>query len=193
MPISDDEWVAVGKGSYNGQTIARVHLEDAKKGNVPAPGTPYTIFVRLDKDTPKISDTSQLDYDTFMQDDRALMITGSPESREVLAKMLFGKKEDGGEGRNSVGSYHRINEVGFGAKAKGRLVYLINHGYGLGGNGNIDNSGRFVGVGAGGAVRAKTTSPGIVQPTLEQTLAVINNPDLNREGMIRAVSQLYRQ
>ena len=55
-----------------------------------------------------------------------------------------------------------------------------------------NSGGRLVGVGAGGAVRAKNASPGIVQPTLEQTLAVINNPDLNREGMIRAVSQLYR-
>ena len=193
MSISNDEWVAVGNGSYNGQTIARVSLEDARKGDVPAVGTPYTIFVRLDKDKSNISGRSQLDYDTFMQDDRVLMITGSPESREALAKILFDKKEDGGEGRTSIGSYHRINEVGFDPQAKGRLVYLYNDDYGLGGIKYIANNGRFVGVGAGGAVRAKNDSPGIVQPTLEETLAVINNPDLNREGMIRAVSQLYRQ
>ena len=194
MPISDEEWVAVGKGSYNGQTVVRVHLEDAKNGNVPAPGTPYTIFVRLDKDSPKINGRGQLDYDAFMQDDRVLMIAGSPESREALAKMLFGKKEEGGEGWTSVGSYHRVNEVGFDAKAKGRLVFLNYNDSGFNGYYYLGyDSGRFVGVGAGGAVRAKTASPGIVQPTLEQVLAVINNPDMNREGMIRAVSQLYRQ
>ncbi|MBI2133428.1 hypothetical protein HYU11_01975 [Candidatus Woesearchaeota archaeon] len=194
MPISDDEWVAVGKGSYNGQTVARVHLEDAKKGNVPAPGTPYTIFVRMDKDKPTINGRGQLDHDTFMQDDRVLMITGSPDSREALAKMLFGKKEEGGEGWSNIGSYHRINEVGFDAKPKGRLAYLDGYYYGLGGYYDIYNNGRFVGVGAGGAVaREKSASQSIVQPTLEQTLAVINNPDLNREGMLKAVYKLYLQ
>ena len=120
------------------------------------------------------------------------MIVGSPESREVLAKMLFGKKEDGGEGWSNIGSYHRINEVGFDAQAKGRLVCLSGSDYGLVGL-SIGIDGRFVGVGAGGAVCAKTASHGIVQPTLEQTLAVINNPDLNREGMMQAVREMYRQ
>lgn len=194
MPISDDEWAAVGKGSYNGQTVARVHLEDARKGNVPAPGTPYTIFARLDKDSPKINGSGQLDYDTFMQDDRVLMITGSPESREALAKMLFGKKEEGGEGWSNIGSYHRINEVGFDAQTRGRLAYLDGYYIGLVGYYYFNIFGRFVGVGAGGAVaREKSAPQSIVQPTLEQTLAVINNPDLNREGMLKAVSQLYKR
>jgi hypothetical protein len=109
----------------------------------------------LDKDSPKINGRGQLDYDTFMQDDRVLMIMGSPESREALAKMLFGKKEEGGEGWSNIGSYHRINEVGFDKQAKGRLVCLYNYYIGLVGKLNINNSGRFVGVGAGGAVRAK--------------------------------------
>ena len=43
----------------------------------------------------------------------------------------------------------------------------------------------------GGLGVAKLAPLSIVQPTLEQTLGVINNPDLNREGMSRAVSQLY--
>ncbi len=144
MPISDDEWVAVGKGNYNGQSVARVHLEDARKGDVPKAGTPYTVFARLDKDKANINERGQLDYDTFMQDDRVLMITGSPDSREALAKMLFGKKEEGGEGWANIGSYHRINEVGFDAKAKGRLVFLSNNDDGLGGGSGIGSSGCFV-------------------------------------------------
>ena len=39
---------------------------------------------------------------------------------------------------------------------------------------------------------AKLAPLSIVQPTLEQMLKVINNPDLNREGMSRAVSELYK-
>ncbi len=41
--------------------------------------------------------------------------------------------------------------------------------------------------------REKSVSPNVVQPTLEQTLAVINNPDLDKNGMIKAVSQLYKR
>jgi hypothetical protein len=91
-----------------------------------------------------------------MQDDRVLMIMGRPESREALAKMLFGKKEEGREGWSNIGSYHRINEVGFDKQAKGRLVCLYGSNYGLVGYDGIYISGRFVGVGAGGAVRART-------------------------------------
>ena len=191
MQIADDEWVAVGKGNYNGQDVARIHLDDVKKGSVPTAGTPYTVFTRLDKDKANINGSGQLTYDAFMSDDRVLMIAGSPDNREALAKMLFGRKEDGGEGWSNIGSYHRINEAGFDAQAKGRLVYLGNGYSGLGGLRYINSDGRFVGVGAGGAVARETqenqrfsgpqnsqvlreSAPqNIVQPTLEQTLAVI--------------------
>lgn len=195
MPISNDEWVSVGKGDYKCQNIARIHLEDAKKGNVPVAGIPYTIFVRLDKDKPNINDAGRLNYDNFMQDDRVLMITGSPESREALAKLLFGKKEEGGEGWASIGSYHRIKEVGFNAKAKGRPAFLCNRSCGLDGL-SIYDFGRFAVVVAPEAhVAREKTAPQntITQQTLEQTLAVINNPDLNREGMIKTITQLHKR
>lgn len=146
MKIADDEWVAVGKGNYDGQNVARVHLEDVKKGNVPAAGTPYTVFTRLDKDKSNINGSGQLSYDAFMKDDRVLMITGSLDAREALAKMLFGKKEEGGEGWSNIGSYHRINEAGFDAKAKGRLVFLSTDAYGLEGDQDFNEDCRFVGV-----------------------------------------------
>lgn len=60
---------------------------------------------------------------------------------------------------------------------------------------NLDNddNDHLVGVRRGAAVTHEKSSPQrIVKPTLEQTLAVINNPDLNRAGMVRAVSQLYK-
>ena len=158
MQIADDEWVAVGKGNYNGQNVARIHLDDIKKGSVPVAGTPYTVFTRLDKDKANINGSGQLTYDAFMSDDRVLMIAGSPDNREALAKMLFGKKEEGGEGWSNIGSYHRINKVGFDAQAKGRLVCLYGSGNGLDGW-SISNVGRFVGVGAGGAVAREKSAP----------------------------------
>src|SRR3990167_6926221 len=105
MPIPDYEWVSVGKGNYDGLNVARIHLEDVKKGSVPAAGTPYTVFTRLDKDKANINGRGQLTYGAFMSDDRVLMIAGSPDNREALAKMLFGRKEDGGEGWSNIGSY----------------------------------------------------------------------------------------
>ncbi|MBI2664350.1 hypothetical protein HYX10_03340 [Candidatus Woesearchaeota archaeon] len=169
MQIDDDEWVAVGKGNYNGQDVARIHLDDVKKGRVPAAGTPYTAFTRLDKDKANINGSGQLMYDAFMRDDRVLMIVGSPDNREALAKMLFGRKEDGGEGWSNIGSYHRINEAGFDAQAKGRLVYLGSNFDGLFGR-VIYDDGRFVGV----APEAQRADGGqLVRPTLEQVVNVV--------------------
>src|SRR3989338_2877633 len=103
IQIADDEWVTVGKGNYNGQDVVRIHLDDIKKGSVPTAGTPYTVFIRLEKDKANINGRGQLTYDAFMSDDRVLMIAGSPDNREALAKMLFGSKEDGGEDRSTIG------------------------------------------------------------------------------------------
>lgn len=191
MPIADDEWVAVGKGNYNGQNIERVHLDDLRKGNVPVAGTPYTVFVRLDKDNPKINNQGLLKYDAFMQDDRVLMITGSPENRESLAKIRFGRKGKGGEDWDLLGSHHKIHQVGFDAKAKGRLVYLCGNILGIAGDNYLDYA-HFIAVGNGGAVHDKSAYESVVQPTLEQILAVINNPDLNREDMVKAIAQLCK-
>lgn len=137
MPVAGDEWAAVGNGRYHGRDVVRVHLDDVRRGNVPLAGTPYTVFVRLDGDKPVINAAGQLDHATFMLDDRVLMVAGSPDAKEELAKMLFDRKEDGGEDWSSVGSYHRINDISFGAEAQGRPVRL---GYGYSGLGGYETS-----------------------------------------------------
>ena len=179
MLISPEEWNAIGKGAYQGTSVQRVHLEEARNGDVPKAGTPYTIFTLLDTDRPGINESTQLSYDQFMKDDRVLMITGSPEYREALAKMFFGEKEDGGEGWTSVGSYHRIHNAPFGLIAKGRLSFVSDDYYGLDGYDYILPEGCFL------VVRD-------IRPTRDQIVAVVNNPDLNREGMLRAVNALYQ-
>lgn len=162
MTLNTNEWATVGEGKYNGKHIARIHLSDVQKGNVPKPRTPYTVFVYMDKDKPTINPSGPLTYDQFMKDDRVLMITGSPDSREALAKMLFGAKKDGGEGWETIGSYHRINDVGFNEQARGRLVYLYYNSDGLDGSRNIIYIGRFLGV-SDGVASSERSAAGAAQ------------------------------
>ncbi len=126
LPISDVEWKELG----NRRTVPRISLRELRKGNVPkeASENGYIVFARMNKDRPVINQSGQLSYDNFMSDDRVLMICGSPEARESLAKTL--KKERIG----SIGSHHRINEVGF-SDNLGRRVFLY------------DNEGGFEGEG----------------------------------------------
>ena len=192
MPIPDDEWIKVGKGQYDGKKIVRVHLEDARKGKVPTPGTPYCISVRLDKDNTTINPRKRLYYDSFMRDDRVLMIAGSPDCREALAKILFGKKEEDDKGWTTVGSYHRINDVDSSKKPKGRLACLNSDNDGLDGDHSADVNGRFVGIGARGAVGEKISAPQLITGLpLEVVVGILENPDLNRAGMIEA-AKAYR-
>jgi len=100
--INHDEWVQIGKGEYNGQTIERRHLEDVKRGDVPASGTPYTIHVRIDKDNFNFNRERYFTSNTLMQDDNILMFTGSLDNREVLNKLIFCKKKEGIEARDSI-------------------------------------------------------------------------------------------
>ncbi|MCK4670497.1 MAG: hypothetical protein KAT43_04800 [Nanoarchaeota archaeon] len=196
MKIGNNEWDAIGKGTFNRRVVPRVHLEDVKKGNVPNIGTPYTVFVRLDKDSPIIYDTSpdhdydQIGYTRFMRDDRILMLAGSPDNREALAKLLFGARKDGGDGWDSVYSYHRINEVDFHSIARGRLVGLYRFfDCGIGGN-TLDDSGCFFAVNR--VMYEKTITQRIFMPTAsEQALAIKNDPNLSRQDKLRKLSKLY--
>ena len=75
------------------QRMIRLHLEDVKKGDVSEAGTLYSIYV-LDKDRPVIAPSGHgnMDYDVFMRDDRMLMLSGSLENREALAKILWSRE-----------------------------------------------------------------------------------------------------
>ncbi|MBS3142767.1 hypothetical protein J4464_05265 [Candidatus Woesearchaeota archaeon] len=168
MPIAHDEWAAVGKGSYDVKNIVRVdNLMDLRAGNIPAAGAPYTIslmipegyrLIPLATDTKEVIDMhgagklilferGELNADQFRMDDRVASVCGSPENVEILHGILFGKKEGGGEGRSSFGSYHRIHELGFGNVPMSRPLFLGNLGYdGLSGYDGLNNYARFLGV-----------------------------------------------
>ncbi len=144
MSITEAEWSSAQKGFSNGRIVVRVHLNDIRKDDVPEPSVPYTVYVNLDKDELNIGRSGQLSYDSFMRDDRVLMLAGSSKNRELLAGLFFRKKEDGGLGCGSVGSYHRIRVIPFEERAKGRLTYLYMNDKGLGGVSRIINDGLFL-------------------------------------------------
>ena len=144
ITIDDDEWAAIGNGEYLGKDVPRVHLDDARKGDVPAAGTPYTIFTNPDRDRPTIA-KGNLEYDAFMRDDRILMLTGSPDGREALAGMLFGAKKDGGEGWKANKIHHYMDDANFDTPS-GRLLRLRVGNNGLNSQGFTDKYGRFLAV-----------------------------------------------
>ena len=107
--IISHEWTGVGKGDrYGVKNVLRIHLDDVRRGDVPETGTPHSIYVNVEKDKPFLTGTNfanppaRLDYDDFMRDDRILMLAGSPDNRELLAKSLFDPEQDGGEGLNWI-------------------------------------------------------------------------------------------
>ena len=176
MPISEDEWGAVGTGDGR----ARVSLDDVKRGDVPA-GMPYSIFAYAD--TLSV-DERPLTHERFLRDDRVLMISGSLENRELLTRMLFSEKEEGGEGWHAVENMYHVPACF--DNPRGRLLCLGDNNTGFFGS-ELARVGRFA------AVRQDAGGEGGGEPTIDEIIAVFNNPDLNREGMAKAVTQLFQR
>jgi len=197
IDISNDEWVQVDKGSYDGQTIERRHLDDVKKGDVPSPGTPYTIFVRPDKDKFGFSLLDNFMCDNLMQKDRFLMYAGNLENADALDKIFNDEMNKRGKKQRSFKIKRDIFDDGFYTKnARGRMVYFNFfswHDF-LGYRCNNVN-GCFVVLGDIDEVELEKNvySNENTRLNLEQTLAVINNPNLNRKGMVKAIKQIYKQ
>ena len=78
------------------------------------------------------------------------------------------------------------------------MVYLGDSNGGFYGSNYIGNIGRFLGVGDGVASIGDATTQKISEPqqvtgaTLEETLKIINNPDMNRADMVEAVHKVYK-
>jgi len=182
MPVTD--WAEIEKAQNY------VHISDIKNGEVPE--EKHTVFVRVNKDKPNFQE-GQLTYDEWMVNDIVLVRCGSEERRTNLAKVLYK-----GENRSEIGNYHRIAEVGFGEN-RGCPVFLYGSGGGLLGFDYIGDFGRFLVVGDGvapvsteGASLETITAPTIIAPTLEETLAIIGNPDYNKADMVREITARYQ-
>ena len=116
-----------------------------------------TIAINLDKDNPVINPRGQLDYNTWMNDDRVLAACGNKENRQFLGEFLFKTERK----RDSVGSYHRIQEKSF-DQPVGRLVVLRSDDNGIN-RYYLNYSGRSV----GSSISARGASARAISP-LEQ-------------------------
>ncbi|MBI4738426.1 hypothetical protein HY772_02500 [Candidatus Woesearchaeota archaeon] len=89
---------------------------------------------------------------------------------------------------------------------RGRFLFLGYGSGGLGGYVDLNNCGRFVGVVAAeprerylvreaharGGESPYRVPAAVVGPRLEDLIAIVNNPDLNRQGMIEQITDKYR-
>ena len=195
MPIDKIHWEDIGNGKYLGQDVARVHLDDVRKGGVPSPGTPYSIFVGMEEDC-SIHKNLYLSYDQFMTDDRMLMIAGSPENREKFAGIVFPELQNRRR-HAGVSNNGRTDSAGFEAVAKGRPV-LIRWNNSLAGYVDLSYNGNFFAI-SDKLLEATSPPETNVELTLEQTLetyrnqtlAIVRDPGLDREDMARAIEELY--
>ena len=202
--VNDFEWEDAGDGKYMLMDVPRVHLDDARNGGVPKPGTPYIIFVRPDTDDPVLIEKTKLDrltradmhlnYDEFMRDDSTLMIAGNPENRENLAEILF---MENGLGLHT--HYLRADSSQWreGAAIRTPLSFggsMLDSMYGFRPS-EVNSNGRFLAVSE--QLIGNGTAPGIrVPPTLEEVVKVVED---NNKGfwtantMLRDLEKLYVQ
>ena len=210
MAIDINEWEEVGLGKFRGEDIIRVHLEDVKKGYLPSPGTPYVIYVGMEEPHNISGETRQIP-NRFAFDDRVLMASGSLKNREMLTKIIdkhFPKFLNPKDKR--FYNCHDICEktIGFDETPKGRWI-LMDSMYGLldtadfrGANSSSKHSqryqGRFFAISEKILSEENRLSPRcivpepIFKPSLEETLAITNNPDLNRSVALRNLTDINR-
>ncbi len=191
ISIANAEWTAMGTGNE----VVRVHLDDVKKNDIPAIGTPHIIFVRVDKDDPLLNPKEQLTLPDFMTDDRSLMLAGSLENRAGLANIIYGSKTDGGEGKKTVDNQYGTCYANSETKIFGKIMGLDFCYNGFNRTG-LTESAKFLGVckpPSNNLTITRETTPAEIYHLLSTTLKIIDNPDLNRGDMIREVNRLYNK
>ena len=115
-------------------------VEDVKKGKVKNPFGSYRVV--LDFETAKATSSDFQEKQAFMTNDLVIARAGTLEYLE--------KYFDNIQSNNKVGNRHRLGEVAP-RVAQGRVLFVSSDSYGLGGDSNLSNDARFVGVSAGGA------------------------------------------
>jgi hypothetical protein len=113
------------------------------------------------------------------------------DARLVMDNLALVQEKNGGDMKNSMGLWLYSNP-GLGLLCVGSVGSLSS--LAIGGR-NLDNDGgRLIGVAPEAPIaHEKSTDSNLVQPSLEQILYIVNDPDLNREGMVKAVSRLYKK
>ena len=96
---------AAGNVQYLREDAIIVPFEDAKKGHVPEPGTPYAIVAYPDTDNLRIHRGRSMNRDEFRQNDLMLIKFGGPERVEEAVEILY----DGRDVMGLNGGYETIS------------------------------------------------------------------------------------
>ena len=129
--LAHKDWEQLGKGIYKENNFPRIHLDDIKRDDVPALGTPYLIFVRPAEDKYAAFPFNAYDKKAFMEDDGVLMRVGSREARELLGDALFKDEVYNPLGLVCVDNLSDIASMNGDATPKGRLLSLGSHDEGI--------------------------------------------------------------
>ena len=125
----------------DGSSIELHRLDDIKRG---VPNLGHRFGVVMPYSLAQNTESGFYKEEAFVRNDLAIARAGGPEN--LLAYHKSAKDGDG-----DVGCYHPFNGRDTNV-SQGRLLFLINYCYGLSGDSSLDNDGRFVGVGTGGAI-----------------------------------------
>ncbi|MFH1770684.1 MAG: hypothetical protein ABH828_03945 [archaeon] len=187
VPIDKDSWRELVKTD----SVQVLTYDDILQEKDIDLSQPYIIIAQVNDSKFNYNKSGELSLNDFENDSIVHMRAGSIKNAEKLSNFFKNTKN-----RLTAYNVHRFNEVGF-KKCVGRPLFCWDNGvYGL--DDDIDSVGVFVGVGdgvasVGDATAQKTNYSTVVKPTLEQTIDVLNDPDLNREGMIKKVTELYNK
>ncbi|MFC1774954.1 hypothetical protein ACFLZN_01415 [Nanoarchaeota archaeon] len=119
----------------NGKQIQIYTVDDVKKGNVSNPFGQYAVVVNFE--TAKATKSDYHSKDDFKNNELVIARAGTLDYLDEY----FEKAQSG----NTVGNWHRFTEIDPN-QPQGRLLFLDGSNYGLDGDDNLDNDGRFVGV-----------------------------------------------
>lgn len=124
-----------------GESISLYTLEDAQNKRIPHPFGRYGVV--MDFETAKATASGLHPKSNFMSNPLVLARLGTLDHAEPY----FDKAKNSDD---KVGSYHLFGSIDH-RQAQGRVLFLYNNYDGLGGDFDLGNLGRFVGVSAGGA------------------------------------------
>jgi hypothetical protein len=135
--FTDDEFDNLLRGVLpNGESINLYTVDDIVKGNIPDPFGRYAVW--MPAETAKGTNSGYHKKKGFMENPLVIARAGTLEH---LEKYFDKAKDSDGD----VGCYHKFGEIDF-RQPQGRVLFVDGYYFGLRGDIDLDNNGRFVGV-----------------------------------------------
>ena len=134
-PQQEIDTILRGTHPVTGGSINLYTVDDIKKGKVKSPFGYYAVV--LDFETAKDTLSNYQDKKTFLKNELVIARAGTLDYLE--------KYFDNIQSENTVGNWHRFNEIDP-KQAQGRVLFVTNNNNGLSGNFDLNYYARFVGV-----------------------------------------------